>query len=116
MDYPPFFYLCDRFEKSEEENFFEIIKMLVTRVKEENEDHDFDYLHVHKSSGYSSIHWLAFNNDYKAIKWILDNQESEKKNDHKVLFTLMHREKLNGLTPLCIAGTKKNIESLHVLI
>jgi ankyrin repeat protein len=114
MEYPPFFYLCDRFEKSD--GFFWIIQMLVTQVKELNLDHDFDYLYVHKQSGYSSIHWLAYNDDYKAIKWVLENQESEEKFDHKVLFTLMSRSKLKGLTPLCVAGTKRNKESLKVLI
>jgi len=56
---------------------------------------------------------LAFNDDHESIKWILDQQEEL---NHMLLFKLMQRTVGGGLTPLCVAGTKKNTGSLHALI
>lgn len=72
MDYPPFFYLCDRYENGQKGYFDSIVK-LVEQVKKEKYTHEFDYLFIHESSGYSALHWLAYHDDHEAIKWILEH-------------------------------------------
>lgn len=42
------------------------------------DDHQFDYNYIHPDTGYSTLHWLSYWDDYESIKLILARIERDK--------------------------------------
>ena len=59
---------------------------------------------MHTKTLYSTLHWLAFHNDYKSIEYILSKIKFEIEYERWV--QIMRKTRFRKLTPICIAGKK----------
>ena len=96
-----------------------MIKILIDKVKnEKNEDcfkgmtnkHAFDVNFINEKTGYTPLHWLAFNNDHCSINEILNS------GIFTDLKSILRFSIIRSFTPICIAGTRKNLNSIKVFI
>ena len=88
--YTPFFHLCDRDADLPEHKKVictEMIMTLIEEVKKEkapevfapkplNMKHWADVGYVHEETDYTTLHWLAYQNDAEAIKYIINHIDS----------------------------------------
>ena len=100
-----------------------MIKLLVEQVDLEknlecfdldkhSEKHWADTEYVHERTLYTTLHWLAYHNDYGSIKYIIMHIEANSQNKKKSFVKLMQRTLYYHLTPMCIAGSKKCSETM----
>ena len=104
-----------------------MIKLLVEQVDKEQrpecfahetytEKHWADTEYVHERTRYTTLHWLAYHNDYNSINFIIRHIDANSQNKRKSFIKLMQRTTYHRLTPMCIAGSKECNESMQEFV
>jgi hypothetical protein len=80
-------------------------------VKHSNK-HWADTEYVHERTLYTTLHWLAYHNDYGTIIYIIRHIDANSQNKRQSFVKLMQRTFYHRLTPMCIAGSKECSEAM----